>query len=242
YHSPDVVRSHVEAALTSFSGLRPKLDSFTHDTGESVVLLALQGTLPVSFRGVVYNIPVAVWIPLTYPRHPPIAFVTPTANMLVRSGRHVDLAGRVYHPMLANWHNMPSSDVSLTNLLAALQMVFAVEPPVYAKPAIPNQQQPPPVPINPLVQRQATSSPQPGGYSQSPPAIPQKSFSSGNAPVIPPKPNGFNQSPNSAPQSISPPPVPPNPLMQQNKGSGPVYVQFPSSTPPTVPAPPPKTL
>ncbi|ORY42346.1 hypothetical protein BCR33DRAFT_308550 [Rhizoclosmatium globosum] len=30
--------------------------------------------------------------------------------------------------------------------------------------------------------------------------------------------------------------------MQQNKGSGPVYVQFPSSTPPTVPAPPPKTL
>ncbi|KAI9353730.1 UEV domain-containing protein, partial [Obelidium mucronatum] len=103
-----------EAALASFIGLRPKMDNFIHDSGESLILMALHGTLPVSFRGVVYNIPVAVWVPLTYPRHPPIAFVTPTANMLVRAGRHVDLAGRVYHPILANWHNMPSAVCVIT--------------------------------------------------------------------------------------------------------------------------------
>ncbi|KAJ3022399.1 UNVERIFIED_CONTAM: hypothetical protein HDU68_009171 [Siphonaria sp. JEL0065] len=268
YHSSDVVRMHVEAALAVFSGLRPKTDNFTFDSGETMALLAVHGTLPVSFRGVVYNIPVAVWLPLTYPRHPPLAFVTPTANMLVRAGRHVDLAGRVYHPLLANWHSMSPQDVSLTSLLVALQTVFAVEPPVYAKPVIPQQQQqshtsgtrtPPPVPINPLTLRQSTASPQPGSqYSHSPPVIPQKSgvlgSTGGGAPVIPPKPN-LSSLPNTPPQSISPPPIPPNPLIQQQQqqrtGSGPVYVSFSQSTPvipaktlsnnqqpPTVPAPP----
>ncbi|KAJ3070920.1 hypothetical protein HDU98_006056 [Podochytrium sp. JEL0797] len=190
-----------------------------------------------------------------------MAFVTPTQSMLVRPGRHVDQSGRVYHPLLANWHNLPQADVSLTKLLAAMQSVFAVEPPVYAKP-ITHQHQPtlasgsrtpPAVPINPLVQR--TQSPQPSStsqYSQSPPTIPSKSYLGPNgAPVIPPKPNASNTPPRSLSPPPVPPPVPPNPLLQQqqyqqqqyqqqSRSTGAIYVQFPTSSQqgPAVPPPP----
>jgi ESCRT-I complex subunit TSG101 len=50
-----------------------------------------------------YNIPVDVWIPNTYPLEPPIVYVTPAADMVVRSGQHVTLEGRVYHHYLAHW-------------------------------------------------------------------------------------------------------------------------------------------
>jgi ESCRT-I complex subunit TSG101 len=82
-----------------------------HDNGQVQLLLCLYGTIPVSYRGATYNIPVAVWITPSYPKHPPIVYVTPTPNMLVKMGKHVDLAGKVYHPMLATWHTRP--DVSL---------------------------------------------------------------------------------------------------------------------------------
>ena len=75
-----------------------------YDNGQVQLLLCLYGTIPISYRGVTYNIPIAVWLPLSFPKHPPIIFVTPTNNMSVRMGKHVDLAGKVYHPMIATWH------------------------------------------------------------------------------------------------------------------------------------------
>lgn len=50
-----------------------------------------------------YQIPISIWIPNTYPREPPIAYVTPTQDMVVRVGQHVTLEGRVYHHYLAHW-------------------------------------------------------------------------------------------------------------------------------------------
>jgi ESCRT-I complex subunit TSG101 len=61
------------------------------------------GTLPVVFRGTTYRFPIAMWIPNTYPRDPPIVYVTPTQDMAVRVGQHVTLEGRVYHHYLAHW-------------------------------------------------------------------------------------------------------------------------------------------
>lgn len=72
--------------------------------------MLLAGTLPVSFRGVVYRFPVTIWVPLAYPWTPPIVYVTPTAEMVVRPGQHVSADGRVYHHYLARWGNAP--DVS----------------------------------------------------------------------------------------------------------------------------------
>lgn len=42
-------------------------------------------------------------MPYAYPREPPIVFVKPDKDMLVRPGQHVSGDGRVYHPYLAQW-------------------------------------------------------------------------------------------------------------------------------------------
>lgn len=47
--------------------------------------------------------PISIWVPQEYPRVPPMAYVTPTANMLVRVGQYVSGEGRIYHPYLAGW-------------------------------------------------------------------------------------------------------------------------------------------
>jgi hypothetical protein len=74
-----------------------------YENGTSALLLLLSGTLPVTFRGATYGFPVAIWVPYAYPREPPIVFITPSQDMVVRPGQHVSGDGRVYHPYLAQW-------------------------------------------------------------------------------------------------------------------------------------------
>lgn len=45
----------------------------------------------------------SIWIPHAYPREAPLVYVTPTENMTVRPGQHVDPQGQVYHPYLVGW-------------------------------------------------------------------------------------------------------------------------------------------
>ena len=73
------------------------------ESGFSALLLPLSGTLPVTFRGTVYKFPISLWVPSSYPHEPPIVYVTPTQDMVVRVGQHVTLEGRVYHHYLAHW-------------------------------------------------------------------------------------------------------------------------------------------
>lgn len=73
------------------------------ENGFSALLLHIVGTLPVNFRGATYKFPIDVWIPTTYPLEPPIVYVTPTPDMVIRVGQHVTLEGRVYHHYLAHW-------------------------------------------------------------------------------------------------------------------------------------------
>lgn len=74
-----------------------------YENGTSVLLLLLRGTLPVTFRGATYGFPVAIWVPHAYPREPPLVYITPSQDMVVRPGQHVSGDGRVYHPYLAQW-------------------------------------------------------------------------------------------------------------------------------------------
>jgi ESCRT-I complex subunit TSG101 len=81
------------------------------ENGVSALLLHLSGTLLVTFRGTVYRFPIAVWVPTRYPREPPLVYVTPTPDMLVRPGQHVSGDGRIYHHYLARW--MEAYEVSV---------------------------------------------------------------------------------------------------------------------------------
>jgi ESCRT-I complex subunit TSG101 len=55
-------------------------------------------------QGVKYNIPVAIWLPEGYPRGPPMMYVVPTPDMIIKP-RHsfVDASGVVLSPYVRNW-------------------------------------------------------------------------------------------------------------------------------------------
>ncbi|KAI9488515.1 UEV domain-containing protein [Zychaea mexicana] len=167
YKDPDRTFRDVDAVLTTYISLKPEMNTFTYNDGKTQLLLCLYGTIPITYRSIPYNIPVAFWIPSEYPQHPPIPFVKPTANMLVREGKHVDKSGLCYHPYRSSWQTDVNKH-TLLELVAILQQVFGQEPPVYTKP--PSSSSP------------ASSSP------MVPPAIPGKLNNSTPPPPPPPPP------------------------------------------------------
>ena len=74
-----------------------------YDDGRTQLLLCVHGLLPISFRNASYNIPIAIWITRDHPRVPPIAYVVPTADMLIKAGQHVDHSGRCTIEYVQHW-------------------------------------------------------------------------------------------------------------------------------------------
>jgi ESCRT-I complex subunit TSG101 len=108
-----------------------KENTLVTNDGQSFLLVALNGTIPIHFRSNQYNIPLEIFLMKDYPRTPPIAFVRPTATMEVRQKhRHVDSSGQCYTSYLHHWVET-TSDIS--GLILELQAVFGNDPPVYAK-------------------------------------------------------------------------------------------------------------
>jgi len=51
-----------------------------------------------------YNIPVRLWLPEGYPRAPPLAYVVPTPEMIIKPQHSfVDPSGRVHSSYVRNW-------------------------------------------------------------------------------------------------------------------------------------------
>ena len=118
YTYPDPVFSHILSLLLLFPTIRPKSDVYSawhslmrsiansraaFDDGRAQLLLCVYGLLPISFRNASYNIPVAVWITRDYPKEPPITFVVPTNDMLVKPGKYLDVSGRCSIDYLQHW-------------------------------------------------------------------------------------------------------------------------------------------
>ncbi|KAK9894358.1 UEV-domain-containing protein [Cystobasidium minutum MCA 4210] len=189
YRYRDEVYADVDRTLQAVPSLSPRTDTYTYDDGRTVLLLTLQGTIPISFRGATYNIPVAYWIPHAYPREAPIAYVVPASNMLVRQSANVDLSGLIKADFLQAWSRKWEGN-NLLLLTETLQGIFSCEPPLYAKPTQPPPQQQngyPPSPASPI----AGPSRQTGPRPPPPP------------PVAPPSISGHAQQPQS-PRSQSP--------------------------------------
>ncbi|KAF7844973.1 protein ELC-like [Senna tora] len=135
-----LIRQHLVSLTTAFPSLEPKTASFTHNDGRSVNLLQADGTIPMTFQGVTYNIPVVIWLMESYPRHPPCVYVNPTRDMIIkRPHPHVNPSGLVAVPYLQNWI-YPSSN--LVELVRNLSGVFGRDPPLYSQRRAP----PPPSP------------------------------------------------------------------------------------------------
>jgi ESCRT-I complex subunit TSG101 len=142
YRNSDRCKPDILGALHHYPGLKPKIDKFSFNDGRTRDLLCLFGTIPVPYRGSMYNIPVALWILDTHPIHAPLCFVQPTAEMQIRVSSHVDGNGKIYLPYLHEW------DGNNSDILGLIQMciiTFGEMPPVFARPA--GQPQPAPVRI-----------------------------------------------------------------------------------------------
>ncbi|KAJ5793433.1 hypothetical protein N7457_000032 [Penicillium paradoxum] len=195
YRDPNRAYHDVANALAQYPSLSPRTDVYTYETGFSALLLHLVGTLPVTFRGTTYRFPIALWIPNTYPREPPIVYVTPTQGMTVRVGQHVSLEGQVFHHYLAHWAEAWDRS-TIVDLLSILQDVFAKEPPVRYKqqmPQPPPEAAPTPPPLPPFHQVPPPPPPKPGAASE----------------------HQQQQQPHPAGQYRSPPPLPPLPPKEQ---------------------------
>lgn len=102
--APDRCLQYIPSGPILTKGERSYLTTFpAHETGHPELLLLLHGTLPATFRGATYNIPIHLWLPQRYPHQAPMAFVVPHKDMLIRAGNHVDGNGRCYHPYLTGW-------------------------------------------------------------------------------------------------------------------------------------------
>jgi ESCRT-I complex subunit TSG101 len=187
YRDPQRIRMEVADLLSKpqLASLTPQLRPFVRGAGLPQQLLCLQGTIPIYYNNVHYNIPMIIWIVDGYPFIPPVVYVAPTSDMIITPRhRHVDSAGMVYHLYLSSWN--PGSS-SLIGLVSTLSRVFSEEPPVRSQPQTPfvptTQYQPPttpqprPLPSNPpppytTLSPSWLSQPQPAQH-QPPPPSPQ---------------------------------------------------------------------
>ncbi|GAB1316475.1 Suppressor protein stp22 of temperature-sensitive alpha-factor receptor and arginine permease [Madurella fahalii] len=210
YHDVNRTYNDVAQALSQYPSLSPRTDVHTFPTGASALLLLLSGTIPVVFRGTTYRFPISLWVPHAYPREAPLVYVTPTENMMVRPGQHVDPQGQVYHPYLVGWSTFWDKSTIL-DFLAILQDIFAKEPPVVARQQgqpPPQQQTPTPPPVPPLPPDLA-----PRPVTQTQPTPPEDAT---RPPPPPPKPGTQvepqqQRRPTASPQASSGPPAPPPP-------------------------------
>ncbi|KAG7265513.1 hypothetical protein CRUP_006657 [Coryphaenoides rupestris] len=131
YRYKEMTVREITNVITQYKDLKPVMDSYVFNDGSTRELMSLTGTVPVSYRGNVYNIPVCLWLLDTYPYNPPICFVKPTSAMMIKTGKHIDANGKIYLPYLHEWKH-PQSE--LFGLIQVMIVVFGDEPPVFSRP------------------------------------------------------------------------------------------------------------
>jgi len=99
-------------------------------------MICLNGTIRVTYKSAMYHIPIAIYLPATFPSQEPECYIKPTNTMEIRRTKNVDAEGKVYAPVIADWRK--TRGASLDQVLAHLQAAFGEAPPVVAK----RQQQP----------------------------------------------------------------------------------------------------
>ncbi|XP_064490232.1 tumor susceptibility gene 101 protein-like [Ornithodoros turicata] len=206
FHYPEQAKKDISNALQHYRGLSPKSAPFVFNDGTKKELFCLDGTIPVTYKGSTYNIPVCVWLLETHPYNSPMCYVKPTAYMQIKVSRHVDHTGRVFLPYLHEW-NPSTSD--LLGLIQVMIVVFGESPPVFSKPAgqrFPAANPSYPTHANPTATAGATPSPPyPTGALPYPNPM---ATSTGYNPYMPPYPPTTTSASSTVPMPTAYPPYP----------------------------------
>ncbi|XP_041651709.1 ubiquitin-conjugating enzyme E2 variant 3 [Cheilinus undulatus] len=130
YKFHEVAVEELQKIHRIYPGIRPSTGTYTFSDSTQKDLIKLIGNIPVKYEGRSYNFPVLLWLLDSFPVTPPICLLRPTANMVIREGKHVDARGRIFLPGLYNWDHPKSSVVGLLNEMIAK---FEEDPPLSAK-------------------------------------------------------------------------------------------------------------
>ncbi|XP_015519233.1 tumor susceptibility gene 101 protein [Neodiprion pinetum] len=144
YQHPDLTYRDVVSVLSQYFALQYRVEPYVFTDGTRKELFSLQGTIPVTYKGNVYNIPICVWLMDTHPNNAPICYVKPTADMNIKVSMFVDHNGKIYLPYLHEWVPQKSD---LLSLIQVMRITFGDQPPVYAKPKNDNQTSSTPYPV-----------------------------------------------------------------------------------------------
>lgn len=116
-----------------FPTLAIRLSDFHSNDGRLLHLLKADGTIPIHYQGNKYNIPIVVWLTARYPDEAPLAYVVPTATMVIKAGHpHVDRNGQVTCACLRTWNSRQSN---LVGLCLEMSHLFGQDPPLFSQPA-----------------------------------------------------------------------------------------------------------
>ncbi|XP_044760333.1 tumor susceptibility gene 101 protein [Coccinella septempunctata] len=131
YRNLEATLREILNVTSHYPGLQVLKDYYIFNDGTPMELVQLNGTIPVRFKGAIYNIPVCIWLMDTHPNNAPICYVKPTPDMSIKVSMFVDQNGKIYLPYLHDW-NPNTSD--LLGLIQVMIVTFGEQPPVFAKP------------------------------------------------------------------------------------------------------------
>ncbi|CAG9767502.1 unnamed protein product [Ceutorhynchus assimilis] len=200
YQNPEATYRDITNLVNQYQGLQPQQDSYTFVDGTTKELLNLNGTIPVTYKGSTYNIPICLWLIDTHPNNAPICYVKPTPDMSVKVSMFVDQNGKIYLPYLHDW--VPGAS-DLFGLIQVMIVTFGEQPPVFAKP----KDSALPYPGNSFMNKSQGfgGPPYPSGNTPYPPST---GFAGGYPPYPPTGSNVFSNFP-PYPPTVSYPPYPP---------------------------------
>ncbi|KAL6474109.1 hypothetical protein MHYP_G00176700 [Metynnis hypsauchen] len=130
YKFRDVAIEELQKVNRVYPDMKLLVGAYTFSDSSQRDLLKLVGNVPVRYRGRSYNLPIQLWLLDSFPFTPPICLLRPTANMVIREGKHVNAKGRIFLPALHNWDHPKSS---VTGLLVEMIAKFEEEPPLAMK-------------------------------------------------------------------------------------------------------------
>ncbi|XP_065132453.1 uncharacterized protein [Paramisgurnus dabryanus] len=133
YSYPNEVQDDINNVSTDYPDLQLYLDYYFYPNNDKKKLVYLGGTVPVTYEGNKYNIPVCIWIHETHPKNPPRCFVCPSPTMVVNAkSSNVDASGCILLHCLSNWKiGWSNLSIVLEEMIAAFQRetpLFATYP------------------------------------------------------------------------------------------------------------------
>ena len=102
----------------------------------------------MQYKGIMYHLPIDLYLPPSYPKIGPTVYVRPVASMCIKPNhKHVGLDGMVYLPYLAEWNASTTISTTIATSAASstrgsnlielviwMSRLFGEEPPCFAKP------------------------------------------------------------------------------------------------------------